>query len=365
MKSKWVPLLAGIFFVSSSLAAQDEAAMVEDIIARVNNEIITFSDLERAQKLLRDEVAQDCRGCPQSQLDAMYKDREKNALRDLIDQSLLVQRAKDLGFNVEPEVVKRLDQVRQQNNLPSMEELEKMASAQGISFEDFKANIRNNLLTQEVIRREVGSRVIIGRDEVRKYYEEHKSDFNRPEQVYLEEIFVSTEGKSEAEIPALEKKANTLLGRVKNGEEFTELAKRYSDGSTAKQGGELGAFERGQLAKEVEDAVFKLKRGEMTGVIRTKTGFLTLKVVEHFDAGMQPLEKVEPEITSRLYYDKIQPALRDYLAKLREDSYVVVKPGYTDSAGIASTPILEVAPTPDEGKGKKGKKGKKSKKAEG
>ena len=353
MKTKW-PFLF-LFLVCTQLAAQTKSRVVEEIIARVNNEVITASDLQRARTSLQEEAKQECRNCTPQQLQMLMADKEKNLLRDLIDQSLLAQRAKDLGVNVETDVVKRLDQIRQQNGIASMEELEKKVNESGISFEDFKGNIRNNLLTQEVIRREVGSKILIGRDEVQKHYDEHKNEFQRPEQVYLREIFVTTEGKKEAEIPEQEKKARSLLERVKKGEDFAELAKRYSDGTTAKGGGELGVFERGQLAKDIEEMVFKMKRGQLSDVIPTKTGFLILKVEQRFEAGLQPLEKVENEVMNRIYMEKMEPGMRRYLQTLRQDSYVVVKPGYLDSAAVASTPILEVEAAPEEDK-KKGKR---------
>ena len=354
MKTKWMLFL--IFFISSELVAQTSGRVVEEILARVNNEIITVSDLQRARSTLQEEAKQDCRNCAPAQVQALVAEKEKHLLRDLIDQSLLVQRAKDMNINVETDLVKRLDQIRQQNNLPDLEALGKAVEAQGISFEDFKSNIRNGMLTQEVIRREVGSRIIIGRDEIQKYYDEHKNEFQRPALVYLREIFVSTEGKKEAEVPELEKKAKTLLERVKKGEDFVELAKRFSDGSTAKAGGELGGFERSQLSKELEDVVFKMNKGQLTDVIRTKTGFLFLKVEQRFEAGLQPLEKVENEVMNRIYLDKMEPGLRSYLQTLRRESYVVVKPGHVDTAAVASAPIQEVTAAPDEGKDNKGKR---------
>ena len=180
--------------------------------------------------------------------------------------------------------------------------------------------------------------------------------FRSPEQVLLREIFVTTEGKKESEIPEQEKKAKSLLERSKKGEDFAELAKRYSDGSTAKSGGELGLFERGQLSKELEEIVFKMNRGQGTDVIRTKTGFLILRVEQHYEAGLQPIEKVEGEIMNRIYMDKMDPALRNYLQQLRQNSYVVVKAGYVDTAAVASAPIEEVQAAAEEEKKKKGKR---------
>jgi peptidyl-prolyl cis-trans isomerase SurA len=332
--------------------------VVEEIIARVNNDIITLSDFERAKQTLQQETAQDCQGCSQDRLDAMFQDRQKDLLRDLIDQSLLVQRAKDMGMNVETEVIKRLDEVRVTNHLASMEELEKAVESQGLAWEEYKSSIRNNLLTREVIQREVGGRINVGSDDVKKYYEEHQQEFNRPEQVLLAEILFSTDGKTPDEIAVIEKKAQDVRTRITKGEDFSELARRLSEGSTAKQGGDLGTFERGQLSKQIEDVVFKMNRGDVTDVIQAKTGFEILKVLQHYQAGIQPLEKVEGEITNKLAMERMQPNLREYLAHLREESYVVVKPGFIDSAAIGSnSAIEEVAPTPDT-PGKKPKKAK-------
>lgn len=331
--------------------------VVEEIIARVNNEIVTRSDLDRSRASAADEAKQDCQNrCTPEQLQAEVDERQKNSLRDLIDQSLLVQRAKDMGVSVEPDVIKKLDQIRTQNNLDSMEALEKAVSSQGLNWEDFKNNIRNGLLTQRVISSEVGSHITIGKDEVEKYYNEHKQEFVRPEQVALRSIEVNTEGKKPEEIPDLKKKAETTLKRINDGDDFGEMAKRFSDGATAKQGGYLGVYKRGELSKELEETVFKMKKNELTGVLETKQGFLILQVMEHYTEGQQPLAKVEPEITEKLYSERMEPSLREYLKTLREQSYVVIKPGYQDAAGSGNSEIQEVSATPEVTKARKAHK---------
>jgi peptidyl-prolyl cis-trans isomerase SurA len=136
-----------------------------------------------------------------------------------------------MGISVETDVVKQLDQIRISNKLGSMDDLEKAVSSQGLNWEDFKNGIRNRILTQKVVSQEVGSHISIGESDGRKYYEEHKAEFVRPEQVALREIIVNTDGKKEAELPDLKKKAETALKRVKDGEDFGEIAKRLSDGS--------------------------------------------------------------------------------------------------------------------------------------
>jgi peptidyl-prolyl cis-trans isomerase SurA len=338
----------GLFGVVLLLAAIPAAGqgknsrIVEQIIARVNNEIVTSSEYERSKADLKTEVMQDCPACTPAQIQDRLVPLEKNLLRDMIDNLLLIQRAKDLGINVDTDVIKRLDELRQQNGIESMEDLEKAIRGEGLSYEDFKSNIRNGLYRDEVMRREVGAKAVPDKTEIQKYYEEHKQDFVRQESVFVREIFVSTEGKTEEEKVALHAKADGLLARVKAGEDFGEIAKRFSDAGTSKKNGELGLFRRGVMDSTLEQAVFKLNRNEITDVIVIATGFEILQVMERYEAGQQPVEKVENEINNILYDQKMKPALRDYLDKLREDSYVDVKSPYVDTAGVANRPIEEL-----------------------
>ena len=337
----------------------ESSKTIEEIIARVNNEIITRSEYEKARQSAEEDARSECQNrCTPEQLQTDINDRQKHTLRDLIDQSLLVQRGKDMGVSVESEVIKRLDSIRTENKLASMEELEKAVASQGLNFEDFKNNIRNSLLTQKVIGQEVGSHINIPDEEVNKYYEAHKAEFVRPEQVALREIVVSTEGKKPEEMPDLKKKAETALKRVQDGEDFGEIAKRLSDGGTKTQGGFLGVYKRGELSKELEDRVFKMKRNELTEVMETRQGYLVLQVLEHYDEGEQSLAKVKNEIMEKLYGARMEPAMREYLKTLREQSYVIIKPGFQDLAGgSGNSEIQEVSATPEATKAaKKGHK---------
>ena len=334
-----------------------EGKVVEEIVARVNNEVITRSEFEHSKASAEEDAKSDCQNrCTPEQLKSIIEDGQKNALRNLIDQSLLVQRAKDMGISVEPEVIKQLDQIRIENKLPSMEALEEAVSKQGINWEDFKNNIRSGLLTKKVIGAEVGSHISVPKDEIQKYYDEHKQEFMRPEQVALRARRVNTAARDATEIADLKKKAETARKRVQDGEDFGEIAKRYSDGATAKQGGYLGQYKRGELSKELEAAVFKMKRNDLTEVMETKQGFLIIQVLEHYDEGEQSLSKVENEINEKLYGQRMEPALREYLKTLREQSYVVIKPGYQDAAGGSNSEIQEVSATPEVSKSKKARK---------
>ncbi|MHB8214717.1 MAG: peptidylprolyl isomerase [Candidatus Sulfotelmatobacter sp.] len=355
-----------LFIATAFFPAFCAGQVVEEIIARVNSQIITRSEFLRSKDQLKDDVKQQA----PADADKVYADREKDVLRDLIDQQLLIEKGKDLGITGDTDLIKRLDQMRKDMKLDTMEELEKAATAQGISYEDFKQNMRNQLITQKVIGEEVGSHLSIPKEEEAKFYEEHKSEMEQPESIKLSEILVaphkaaaekpaekpalvgaadastapgdapktqeiSPEAAKQAEeaasLAAAEAKANDLLKQIRAGASFEDIAKKNSDGPSAAQGGDLGAFKRGTLAKELEDKTFAMKSGEVTDVIRTKQGYVILKVTSHQMAGIPPLKEVEPRIQDALYYQKLQPALRAYLTKLREEAYIDIKTGYIDS----------------------------------
>jgi peptidyl-prolyl cis-trans isomerase SurA len=270
-----------------------------------------------------------------------FAQREKDVLRDLIDQQLLLQKGKDLGISVDTDVIKRLDETRKEMNLETMEDLEKAAQQQGVSFEDFKQNIRDGLMTQRVIQQEVGSKIQVTQEGEKKFYDENKEKFSHPEQVRLSEILVSTdkiakEDPSADAVALAQQKAQQLLDSIRSGASFDEVAKKSSDGPTSAQGGDLGYFKRGTLARELEDKTFNMKPGEVSDVIRTKQGFVILKTVEHQQAGVPPMKQVEPQIQEAIYLQKLEPALRAYLTKLREEAYIDIKPGYVDTAASAN-----------------------------
>ena len=301
-------------------------AVVEEIVARVNDQVISTSDYNRAVQDL-DQQAQQHEWTEQQ----LYEQKH-NLLRDLIDQQLLLSRGKELGITGDAELIRELDEMRKQNHLDSMDDLQKAAEQQGVSWEDFKANLRNRIITQEVIRDEVGSRINISPSEVQAYYNEHKQDFDEPEQVRLSEILIPTADPDNAtQVAEAKKKADEAEAKLKGGADFAALAKSASAGVTAANGGDLGEFHRGQLAKVLEDQTFDLKPGQYTEPIRTKQGYVILKVTDHTPGGIAPLKDVEPQIEDQIGMAKMQPALREYLTKLREDAYINIKDGYEDS----------------------------------
>jgi peptidyl-prolyl cis-trans isomerase SurA len=307
-------------------AISPNGTVVEDVVVHVNDLIISRSDVERAHQALAEENRQ-ANASP-----AEVAERQKNLLRDMIDKQLLLSRGKELGINADAEVVRRLDEIRKQNKLDTMEDLEKAARQSGVSFEDFKAQIRDSVITQMVVRDEVGRRLQPTQGQEQAYYDAHKQDFMQPEQIKLSEILVPTaENADDASVAQAKAKADGIVDKLKAGGSFEDLAKANSGGPTAAQGGDLGMYKRGALAKVLEDQTFDLKAGQWTAPIRTRQGYVILKVTDHQAAGVAPLKDVEQQVQEGMYTEMIQPALRAYLTKLREDAYVEIRTGYVDS----------------------------------
>ncbi len=371
MKKTGLPLLLIVGYAVLLAPLSPADTVVEEIVARVNNEIVTRTEYIRSRDQLKQEIQQQ----DPANADRVFSEKQRDVLRDLIDQQLLLQKGKDLGITGDTELIKRLDEMRKQMNLETMEDLEKAAEAQGASYEDFKQTMRNQIITQRVIGQEVGSKLAMNKEDEKKFYEQHRAEMEHPEQVRLSEILIApktpakpaartdakpeppTEAETEAALAAAKAKAEDLLDQIHKGAKFEDLAKKYSDGPSAKDGGDLSYFKRGTMPKELDDKVFALKTGEVSDVIRTKQGYVILLAAEHQMAGIPSLKEAEPRIQDALYMEKLQPALRAYLTTLREQAYIDYKTGYVDTG--ASTKQTKPVETADKEAGAKKLKKKK------
>jgi len=314
--------------------------VVEEIAAKVNGDIITRGELEKKREEIEVEARR--QGLNGPKLQETVKEYAANALRDQIDQLLLVQKAKDLNISVDNDVTRRLAEIQLQQKAahPELADPDKFQSfiheQTGMPYEDFKQQLKNQLLTQRVMGQEVMRNITVPEAEMQKYYEEHKSEFMRKEaQVFLSQIVISTEGKNAEQVAAAEKKAKDVAARAKKGEKFADLARDYSDDvETAKNGGYIGAMQRGLLDKSIEDVVFKEKKGYVSDPIKLRQAFLILKIEDRYEAGQATYEEVKNDIQERLIQPKVEPKARVFLSRLREDAFLEIKDGYVDSGAV-------------------------------
>ena len=189
-------VLLAPFLIFSAFAA--DTLVIEQIIAKVNGEIITKSEIDRTKRQLEEELKK--RFAKEPTLPQMLAEKDRESLRDRIDQLLLQQKGKELTINVDSEVSKNLADIQRRSKISDPEEFQKFVREQtGQSFEDYKAEMKNGIVTRRVIGQEVSSRVNIPKTEVRKFYDENKDKFQREERIFLREIFLGTDGKDAAQ----------------------------------------------------------------------------------------------------------------------------------------------------------------------
>ena len=325
---RYLVIVAGL--VACVLASQADVVTVEQIICKVNGDIITNLDLDHDRAEM--EKSYRANGFGGQRLEDAMKTETPNLLRTKIDNLLLIQKGKELELKIDADVNKYLADLQRQTNTVDPEKFQALVRQEsGKSYEDFKQDLKNSFYIQGVIREEVVRKIQFKRDEVRAYYDEHKNEFQREERVFLREIAVSTQGKDENGIAAAEKKAKDLVDRARRGERFPELAQANSDSQTAKDGGGLDPYKKGELAAPIEAAVWDKERGFVTDPIKIPNAFLILRVEEHYKAGLAGFEEVESEIENRILDSRRQAALRTYLTRLRDLAFLEIKEGFEDT----------------------------------
>ena len=320
------------FLVVAVLCTSGFAAdvqIVDQIVAKVNGDIIAQDELERTAHELRQELkAQAQQGGSSEVAEDEVAKREKDILARRIDQLLLVQKAKELNLNVDSDVTKYMTNLQRQAGISDPDKFhDYVRENSGMSYEDFLQQTKDEALTRQVIQEEVSRKVVITDKEIQDYYDAHQKDFIKDEKVFLSEILISTEGKDAA---AAEKKAKLLSDEASRGERFSDLARDNSDAATAKAGGVLGGYKQGDLLKVFEDAVWKMPKGAVTKPIQIPAGWEILKVDDHTKSGLESLAEAKPEIENILYGPKMEPKVREYLTELRKAAFLQIKPGYVD-----------------------------------
>ena len=325
-------LFAACFIAPLLLRAQTPTTqapkieVIEEVVAKVNGDIITNRDLVADLPPLEEEIRK--RGMTGPEADEI----RKGVLRSRIDESLLRQKGKELEIKIEPDVNREIANYMRNMNIADPDTFQKAVVEQtGKPYEEFRSTLRDNLLVQAVIREEIMRKIQIPSSEVRAYYDAHKDEFIRMERVFLRQILISTVGKTTDEQTALEAKAKDLVVRARRGETFSTMAQNNSDDPSKDQGGMLDPQTRATLNEALVPLVWDKEAGYVTDPIKVSNGWMILKVETHHREGLAEYEEVENEIQNRLYSTRSDPALRAYLTKLRQEAFLQVKEGYLDT----------------------------------
>ncbi len=307
------------------LLAPAVGQVVEEIVAVVNDDVITLSQYKEQF----DSTVQQLRSALQGEeYEKQYQLLKKDLLDMMITDLLLMQQAKEKNINVSEQVKMALDNIKKENNIESDDDLKRGLQQQGLDYDQWLKQLEDNMLKQATVYSEVDRTIVLDDSEIVGYYKLHPEEFTEPEEYHVRAIYLSTEGKTPE---AMEEARKLILGKVKAGEPFNALAKEYSDGPAKQAEGDLGRFRQGELDKTLEQAVAKLKTGETSDWVETKNGWYLLKLEERKDSRLRTFEEVKKEVEEKLYTQKKQKKLEEYLKTLREKSYIkILKPNPLD-----------------------------------
>jgi peptidyl-prolyl cis-trans isomerase SurA len=302
--------------------------VVNTIAAVVNDEVVTLNEVNREALPLIIEAEK------KSAIDASVRTQiRRAALEHLIEKKLLDQKIKELNLKVSDEEVKQaIDDVKRQNNMASQEVLVSALASQGLTFEQYRTQLREQIEKLKLVSMEVRAKIQVGETEVRDYYETNRARYAEDETFRARNIFFRTNEKAPAEdIKRTMTTALMVLAEAKSGKDFTELAKSYSEDPAArKDGGDLGTFKKGDMMPELEAAIVSMKPGEVSELVYTTSGFHIIKLEERTSGKLKPFDTVKSAIEDELYRKKSEERFNQWAKELRSKASIEVK----DLAGI-------------------------------
>lgn len=289
------------------------AEVIDQILVHVNGRVVTRSQLDERVRAVLAEAPPD--------LDAGRRDGiRKAALKELVDEALLEDRARDLDLvATDAEVEEQVKRLKEQNKVASEEEFVRALAASGLTPGKLREQLKRTSTIQRVVGREVNSRVDLSDDALRLAYERGKETWAVPEKVRVSEVLVNAG-------PGAEAKAREAASLVKGGARFEDVVVRFSDGPTRSKGGDMGTFGRGELAAALDAAAFSLPVGGVSDPIETKSGWHVLKVVEKVPSGYRPFSEVKGDILRREQETQFQKKLSEYVEKLKGEAIIKVSP---------------------------------------
>ncbi len=300
--------------------------VVEEIVAVVNDEIITLSQYKQMFEMQIQQLK--AANLPQQEYDKQFKLVRDGLLDAMITETLLLQQAKEKNLSASEELKHNLDALKKDNNFASDEELRRAVEQQGIPWEQWLKQYQESLLKQMLLVTEVYRSIVLDESEVVRYYKQHPQDFTVPTEYKLRAVYLTTEHRTPEALEALEAEAGAKL---KAGASFPDVAAALSDPPIKDAKGDLGTLKKGELDKTLEGAVEKLKAGEVSPWVAAKNGWYLIKLEERKEGYLRTFDDARPQIQDKLLTAKRQKKSEDYVASLKAQSYIkILKPNPLD-----------------------------------
>ena len=293
-----------------------EAKIFDRVVAKVNSEIITLSSLEGRVNALKEKYRNEYDNYNENQI-------LREALETLIDETLKLQQGKKMGFEVDDLTVDAAIKDIEKKNSLEEGQLAFMLEAEGKSLETYKDVIRDQILVSKITRFEIGSRLSVGERKIAKYYHDNQKDFWESSQVRVKHILILFEKDVSEKLKKKKyKQIKKVLAQLKEGKDFAETAKEYSEDVSASLGGDVGFVKKGQMVPEFEKAVYRLKEGEISDVVETEYGYHIIKAEEIKKGRTLGFEEVKNIIKNILSKSKQESAYKAWMGELRESAFI-------------------------------------------
>jgi peptidyl-prolyl cis-trans isomerase SurA len=315
-------LLLVFFLPLLAAALPARAEVLDEIVAKVNDELITKTDLEGEEQAMTAEVYRSFSG---PELDRRLTEGKTILLRRMIDRRLLMQRAERMFTELDKMSESLVDMFLEQQKIKDKGELARLLAGEGLTLDQFKRRLLENYAPEEVLRYEVGGRIAVGDKEVDAYYRDHPDEFVVPGEATVREIVLLTEGADREE---RRRAAEAIRARVVAGEDFAALAKEASQAGTRDSGGLLGTIHKGDIAPELEAAAFSVPVGSVSEVIEMPHGFHLLKVDARTETAVKPLDAIREQVRDQIADRRYAKDLQAFLDKSWNEATIWVNPRY-------------------------------------
>jgi peptidyl-prolyl cis-trans isomerase SurA len=330
MKNSKTPAL--LLIASIALGTALRAEVIEQVLVKVNGEIFTKTDLENRQvDALRGMGQQidpkDRKNLGDAQLKKMLDQVTPQLLVGVVDEMLLLQRGKDLGYTLTDEQFKSVsDSIKKDNNITTDEQFQAALTQENLTMAEFRKNIERRVIMDRVQQNEVMSKIGISDEEARRYYDAHLSEFTKPQEVTLREILVGVPASGNAVNVAADEAARAkidgLRARALSGDSFEKLAADFSDGPSAANAGLIGPLKTNDISEDLRKLLLQMKVGDITTPLRAPAGYQLLKLESRTDSEVTPFEQARDQIGDKVFTGKRQEEYEKYLDKLRSQAII-------------------------------------------
>jgi len=305
------------------LACPAQAVIVDRILAIVNDTLITQSDLNNTFEPVRKKIEVSLTG---EQREKTLNEAREAILNRMIDNILIEQEATKLGITVQDEeVTGTIKNILSQRDL-TMGDFETILEKEGMSLDAYKKEVREQLIRSRVVRRELRSAITVSDEEIGEYYTQHRAEYEGQTAIRLRQIVLFFPENAD---DGMKQKTKTdmeaILKRIRSGEPFDKLASQFSQGPTARDGGDIGFVDRGVMNPEMEKIAFSMEPGQVSGIIESAAGLSIITVTEKRGGGVKGSESVRDEIKDRIMDTKMEKKYEEWIGDLRKKAHITMK----------------------------------------